>query len=208
MLRKLSAVQKFASAEGPKRGVVVRISDESVDRQGDIVVQAGIDTANFFRSGGTVLWGHDPDKPVARCAWISRSGAATQASVVFPEPGVSPKADEVYGLIKAEIINSASIGFRAIQSEPINPKDPYGGLRYLKCELFEFSFVAVPANAGATIVERSARATRKVASLAALDAAQVGRAPPPAPPDTRALGGAYLAQRVLEDELERLRSFW
>jgi HK97 family phage prohead protease len=286
MLTKLYAIQKFAGAESSARTVVVRISDGSVDRQGDIVVQAGIDTANFFKTGGTVLWGHDAEQPVAKCLSISRVGDATQATVTFPAPGVSAKADEVYGLIKADIINSSSIGFRPIQSEPIDPQQPHRGRRFLKCELCEFSFVSVPANTGATIIQRSggsreatlaklkaalntceahhvnaldaldavdggettaAKAmaplresirkanhharnaarlagelaqlpgassddtelayggARKVASLAALDQADVGRAPPP---ETRGLGGAHLTAQVREEEEARLRALW
>jgi HK97 family phage prohead protease len=155
-------IRKFAlsavSTEGlaDKRQVLVRISSEGVDRQGDIVVQAGLDTRSFMGTGGTVLWGHDPDQPIARCVSIERVGQETRALAQFPEHGVSAKADEIYGLIKASIISSSSIGFRSLEREPIDPKDPWGGQKFLKTELMEFSFVSVPANADATVIARQA----------------------------------------------------
>ena len=205
MLHKLATIQKFANS-GPRR-VVARISDESVDREGDIVVQAGLDTRNFVKTGGTVLWQHDPSTPIAKCVSLKREGAATLATVLFPDVGVSAKSDEIYGLIKQGVCNATSIGFRAMKFEPVDSKDPYGGRKYLSTELCEFSFVSVPANVNATIIERSAKygRTREVATLGALDRANVGVG---APADTRGLGGAHLAALVREEELERLRKTW
>ena len=157
-------LRKFAvsavSTEGlaDKRQVLVRISSETVDRQDDIVVQAGLLTSSFMSTGGTVLWQHDAGQPIARCVSISRDGAQTSALAQFPDAGVSAKADEIYGLIKAQVISSASIGFKPLEWEPIDPKNPWGGQRYMKTELMEFSFVSVPANADATVIARSHRA--------------------------------------------------
>jgi uncharacterized protein len=76
--------------------------------------------------------------------------------VQFPPEGTSAKADEVYGLIRAGVVNVASIGFLPIDAEPLDSKQPWAGQRFLKSELMEFSFVSVPANRGATVVDRSA----------------------------------------------------
>jgi HK97 family phage prohead protease len=149
-----------ASVDGlaEKRQVLVTCSTEGVDRQGDIIVQAGIDTSSFMRTGGTVLWQHDPDQPIAKCLSIGVENGSLKAMAQFPEAGISPKADEIYGLVRAGIINATSIGFAPLQSEPIDPKDPWAGRKYTAIELMEFSFVSVPANSEATIIARSNRA--------------------------------------------------
>jgi hypothetical protein len=41
------------------------------------------------------------------------------------------------------------------QYEPVDPKQPWAGIKFTKSELLEFSFVSVPANAGCLIVGRS-----------------------------------------------------
>lgn len=129
-------------------------SAESVDRQGDIVVQAGIQLANFQKTGGVVLWNHDSSEPVGRALTIAVVDGKLTSLVQFAPEGASPKADSVFQLVKARIVNSASIGFRPIKSEPIDTRDPWAGTRYLTCELCEFSFVSVPAQVDATVLER------------------------------------------------------
>jgi HK97 family phage prohead protease len=150
-------VSAFASVEGlaDKRQVLVNCSAGGVDRQGDIVVQDGIDTANFMKTGGTVLWNHKSDTPIARALSIGVEAGQLRSLVQFPDAGVSAKADEIYGLVKAGVVSSTSIGFQGLEWEPMDPKEPWGGRKFLKCELMEFSFVSVPAMPDATVIARS-----------------------------------------------------
>jgi HK97 family phage prohead protease len=137
-----------------KRQIWVICSTEQVDRSGDVVVQSGIDVTNFSGTR-TVLWNHDQDQPIARCVEIGIKSGLLRALVEFPEPGISAKSDEIYGLVKAGIINGVSIGFIPLDAEPVDKKNPRKGLRFEKCELLEFSLVSVPANPGAIITQRS-----------------------------------------------------
>ena len=139
-----------------KRQVLLNVSSEAVDRAGDIVVQAGIDTRDFMATGGTVLWQHDPMQPIARALECKIVNGKLRALVQFPPANVSRTADEVYGLILANVVNSASIGFKAVESEPVDPARPYAGRRFLRSELMEFSFVSIPCAPEATIIARSA----------------------------------------------------
>ncbi len=139
-----------------KRQVLLNVSSEAVDRAGDIVVQAGIDTRDFMATGGTVLWQHDPMQPIARALECKIVNGKLRALVQFPPANVSRTADEVYELILANVINSASIGFKAVESEPVDPARPYAGRRFLRSELMEFSFVSIPCAPEATIIARSA----------------------------------------------------
>jgi uncharacterized protein len=147
--------KKFAAAlstEGlaDKRQVLVNCSSESVDRQGDIVVQSGINTAPFMKTGGTVLWNHDPNFPIAKAVSIGVEGGQLRSLAQFPPAGVSPKADEIYGLVKAGFISSVSIGFRGTDFVPIET-----GLKFNQSELLEFSFVSVPAQIDANVIARA-----------------------------------------------------
>lgn len=146
------------SEELGDRQLRVICSTGDVDRMGDIVVQDGIDLS-AYRNNPIVLWSHDPEKPIGRATSIGVSGGKLVADVEFAPQGISPKADEICGLAKAGIINAVSIGFQPVEYEPVDPKRPYGAQRFLKSELMEFSFVSIPANTGAAVVERDAKAS-------------------------------------------------
>ncbi|TPN45310.1 hypothetical protein FJ976_24050 [Mesorhizobium sp. B1-1-9] len=155
------AVLKFAGDGIGSRQVRAVVSTGEVDRMGDIIDQAGI-KLDAFRRSPTVLWQHDADHPIAKALSVGIEGGKLVALVQFPEAGTSVKADEVYGLIKAGVVNSTSIGFMPLKSVPIDQGKPYGGQRFTSIEMLEFSFVSVPANAGALITGRSASKTPRL----------------------------------------------
>jgi HK97 family phage prohead protease len=154
-------VLKFAGAGIGARQVRAIVSTGQVDRMGDIVVQSGIDVSRF-RQSPTVLWGHNSDAPIARAVDIALNAGKLEALVQFPDEGLSAKSDEIYALIKSGVVNSTSIGFMPLESEPLDPKQPWGAQRYKRIELLEFSFVSIPANADARITERSASKTPRL----------------------------------------------
>ncbi|HXV28716.1 MAG TPA: phage major capsid protein, partial [Sinorhizobium sp.] len=53
--------------------------------------------------------------------------------------------------IKAGLVRGLSIGFKPIEYEPLDPKDPFGGLRFSAWNWYELSLVTIPANADAQI---------------------------------------------------------
>jgi HK97 family phage prohead protease len=173
-IKLLDAPLASAGSLAEKRQVLVTISTPDVDRQGDIVDQNGIDYSNFRRSP-TILYNHDPDQPIARAIDIGLIGGKLRSLAQFPPPGTSARSDEVYSLIVAGVICSASIGFRPIKSEPLNPKDPWAGRRYTAVELCEFSFVSVPANANATVLAKGWKSGRVLSSENAELVAKIGQ---------------------------------
>lgn len=136
------------------RQVEVICSTASRDRIGDVVVQEGIDTV-AYQKNPVVLWGHDSDKPVARASKISLQNGQLRAVAEFPPAGEDPDADWAYGKIKNRLVNAVSIGFLPKEWEPVDPKSPWDGYKFVESELVEFSFVSVPMNAEALIVGRS-----------------------------------------------------
>ncbi|HVJ31654.1 MAG TPA: HK97 family phage prohead protease [Terriglobia bacterium] len=150
----LLPVTKDATSGQDVRPVRVIVSTSNVDRMGDIIVQEGIDLTGY-KANPVVLWSHDPDCPIARAPDIGVANGKLTATAMFPAEGVDEEADYVYGKIKAGIVNAASIGFNPLEFQPIDPKQPWGGLKFTKSEMLEFSFVSVPANKDCIIVGRS-----------------------------------------------------
>lgn len=137
-----------------ERQIRVIVSTGDVDRAGDIVDPNGIDFT-AYRKNPVVLYQHDHDEPIARCAEIGVVNGRVEALVQFPDEGKAEKSDEVYNLIKAGVLNAVSIGFIPLESVSLDPKDSWGPKRYTKCEIIEFSVVSVPCNSNALIVERT-----------------------------------------------------
>jgi len=92
-----------------KRQIRARATSDRVDLGGDRIDPAGIDLADFLKNP-VVLWAHDHGAPIARVVSVDRSAHALDVVIQFPEPGVSPKADEVFGLIQAGAVNALSVG--------------------------------------------------------------------------------------------------
>jgi len=133
----------------PTRTVKVTITTEQEDRDTDVIRTAGIDLTNY-KNNPVVLFNHNREYPIARAISIEHNETSIDAVTRFADPGISKKADEVFGLIKNGIINAASIGFKVVDYTD------YGdfGYDFLETELLEFSFVPIPANANALIIER------------------------------------------------------
>jgi HK97 family phage prohead protease len=134
----------------------VTASTNELARDGHIVEPAGLQIENFLRSG-TILFDHDTAMPVGKPTQAALAPDGSQLSVLveWAPRGISVKADEVHGLVKADIIRAVSIGFDPIDAEPLDPKRPRGGLHIKTADLLEVSFVSVPADTGAVVTQRS-----------------------------------------------------
>lgn len=153
MREKLFTVEKAMASDG-SRTVRVVCSSAGIDRMGDIIVQEGIDFSSY-RQNPVVLWAHDHRTPIARVSDIGIVSGKLEATVIFPPEGTLARSDEVHALIQAGIVNAVSIGFDPTRYEPIDPKAPWAGYKFLESELLELSFVSVPANKEALIIGRS-----------------------------------------------------
>lgn len=146
---------KDAETGDDVRPVRVIVSTAGIDRMGDIIVQEGIDFSAYKKTNPVVLFNHNSNVIVARAPDIGIVGGKLTATALFPAEGEDDDADKCYGKIKAGLINAASIGFNPTDYEPLDPKQPWAGLKFTGCELLEFSFVSVPANKGCVIIGRS-----------------------------------------------------
>ena len=130
------------------------ISDDSIDRTNEQVVQDGGDYS-FYLQNPIVLANHDPASPIGTGGNIRRDGTRTIADLRFAAPGISQKADEVWGLLQAGILKSVSIGFDPVLAEPMDPARPRGPQRYKKWVLCEISVVSIPAQSKAQLIDAS-----------------------------------------------------
>ena len=137
---------------------IAQFSTGGVDRDNEIIVQAGISYAGYMSKNPMVLWQHDRTAPVARVASMWLNSAGLVGRIKWPPMGISAKSDEVRGLVKAGVLSAISICFKPIQAVLIDPKNSRGPKKYLQCELLEISWVTVPSNPDAIVIQRSAKA--------------------------------------------------
>lgn len=118
-------------------------STACIDRQGDIIVQAGWELENF-KNNPVIPWAHDYyTPPVGRAIEVGVVDGVLQFTYQAPPAGMYDLADTVWNLFRNGFLFSFSVGFI--------PKDTEGepsweGNTYTVCELLEISAVVVPAN--------------------------------------------------------------
>ena len=130
------------------------LSDETVDRVGDIILADGWQLDDF-RKNPIALFGHRGDLPIG--TWKNlRIEKKTLLGEFEPAPkGVSERADEINGLIEVGVLKATSVGFQPIERKVRRDKDnEYLGLTFTKQVLVETSMVAVPANPNALAVAK------------------------------------------------------
>jgi HK97 family phage prohead protease len=156
------------STSAPVRDMMFTLSDETVDRYGDIVSADGWELANF-RKNPIALFGHDHHFPIGRWKEIHVENKTLRARLDLAPKGTSVRIDEIRTLIDADILRAVSVGFQA--KEPPEPiKDAAGketgGLRFTRHELLECSVVPVPANPNALAMAKALRISPDTLKLA------------------------------------------
>lgn len=135
----LTSIEKFVSSG--KRKIRGLASSARVDRHGDIVEPDG----GLWALPVPLLWGHSHKDPVG---WVRSIDLTSKGLWIEAElaQGIE-RADSVWKMIETGLVDSFSIGFRPLKSEPL----PSGGERFTKWELLEISVVVVPSNVDAKI---------------------------------------------------------
>lgn len=159
----LSAIP-FEVKEVEEQDRVLRFigSDETPDRDNDIIEVAGWELANY-RKNPVFLWAHDYRfPPIGRAIKVSKEEGGLIFDIEFPAEGIFPFADLVYNLYKGKFLRATSVGFIPKKSKPrdddlVDESLPEWrrGTRYQKQELLELSAVPVPSNPNALEVARA-----------------------------------------------------
>jgi len=131
-------------------------SHEKTDRDGEVVLIAGIDTTDFQRNPVLCLQHQARETPIGRVENLRKTridGApALIGEAVFPE---RPASNEALADVRAGLLNSISIGFQVLErGAPILPGQH--GVTYVKTALLEISLVTVPACATCVVTSKSA----------------------------------------------------
>lgn len=120
------------------------VSTGSEDRDGDTVAPEGWMLDNY-RKNPVVLWAHDVKSlPIARADSISVQGGKLKSVTVFPDKGVYPFADQVFGLVKGGFLKGTSVGFHPLEATP--RRGVKKGVDFRRQELYEFSLLPIPSN--------------------------------------------------------------
>lgn len=128
-------------------------TDSSVDRDGEIIETAGIDTTNFEKNP-VLLYAHDyRSDPIGKVLQIIKE----QGRMLFkPQFAVdaSPRAKQYFELVKGGFLNAFSIGFIPKKWEDRQLADGSTQRVFTVSELLEISLVPVPANPNALVLAR------------------------------------------------------
>jgi len=124
-----------------KATVDVVMSEEVVDRMGDLVMASGWSVDNF-RKNPVLLWGHDHGAPPIGTVTGVHVNREKQLLGQLNFDMDDPFAESIANKFKSKILNAVSVGFRPIEFEK-NHKT--GGIIFQKSELLELSAVSIPA---------------------------------------------------------------
>jgi HK97 family phage prohead protease len=139
-------------------GVDFVMSDESVDRTGDVIK---IDAWQLedFKKNPVALYQHNNDNPIGTWENIRSIGKKLIGTLKLAAEGTSPEIDTIRSLISQKIIKAVSVGFIPLEYTEVEKTFSY---IYTKVQLLECSLVSVPANQNALVIARSFGANEKL----------------------------------------------
>lgn len=138
------------------------MSDETVDRVGDVIEAKGWQLANFQKNP-IALFSHRHDFPIGHWTDVKVAGGKLIGRLNLLPKGISERLDEIRAAVEAGVLRAVSVGFTA-DEEKIERIDT-GGYRFRSVELMECSLVAVPANANALQMAKSLNLSDDTQSL-------------------------------------------
>src|SRR5262245_47896779 len=153
-------VRKTNSAPPPgDEPIEFVMSDNSVDRMGDVIEQSGWDLKNFAPDKNPVaLFNHNSNQVIGnwRDVRVVKNRLLGRLVLAKDDPR-TPIANAARALLEQGILRAVSVGFRAIKKAPLNDDadEHWGPFRFLEQELMECSVVAVPANPNALAIAKS-----------------------------------------------------
>lgn len=128
--------------------IQILASDETLDRDNDVILASGWETDNWLKTG-SLLYGHDASKlPVGTADNAEIKDNKLYLYSKLAKKGTSEWHDTIRSLIDQNILKGVSVGFRAKEYD----KNDKGGLTFTKQELLEISLTPIPANANARVL--------------------------------------------------------
>lgn len=155
LLKKANNAKYYAGDEHRVREYVV--TNETVDRYGDIVRAKGVSLANYAKNP-VVQFAHDYEQPPVGLSiktWYDKDNKCIRSWVVFNcnEADPSGRSDLIFRLVESNRMRACSIGFMPIETRrPKNDEERAElglgqfGIEFIKSDMMEFSPCPVPAN--------------------------------------------------------------
>lgn len=191
-------------------GMEFVLSDETVDRYGDVILAAGWDLKNF-KKNPIALFGHSSAFPIGTWSDLRVEDGKLKGRLDLAKAGSSYRLDEIRALVEQRILRAVSVGFSPKKARPVNEADPYGPQVFEKQELLECSLVSVPANPAALSLAKSLNLSDETMALAFGEHAGVRQraistgehadtttAAKPRPKETNTMETKTLAQRIVD----------
>jgi HK97 family phage prohead protease/HK97 family phage major capsid protein len=141
------------------------MSDDSVDRMGDVIEPKGWNLDNFAPDRNPVaLFNHKSDQVIGNWRDVRVVKNRLLGRLELAARGTSELVDTVRALVEQGVLRAVSVGFRPTKMEPLDAEadENWGPFRFLQQELLECSLVAVPANANALALTKSMNLPRDV----------------------------------------------
>jgi HK97 family phage prohead protease len=142
-------VLSFKAFDDDQRIIEGLATTVKTDRMDDVVEPRGA----VFNLPLPLLMQHAavPEESVGHVidATVTNDGIRIRAKI--ERDPLLPELDKAWARIKKGLVRGLSIGFRPLQAEPIDAKNPFSGTRYKAWEWLELSAVVVPANQEASI---------------------------------------------------------
>jgi len=145
MDKKIFITKSLTSINKDDRTITATISDESVDRDGEVIVQKGINL-DKFQKNAPLLDSHNPyEESLGNVLEVRKNtDGSTEADIRFYSEKANPKAERRFNQLLEGGARAFSIGFKILKTKTIN------GIKHLtEIELLELSSVNVPANPNA-----------------------------------------------------------
>lgn len=145
-----------AGLQSPDDPLLFVMSDETVDRMGDVIEAAGWQLVNFQRNP-IALWEHRGSQPIGIWENVRVEGKRLVGRLKLAAAGTSAQIDELRALVEQRILRAVSVGFLPSAYEKILDKQNEwtGGFKFTKAELLECSLCSVPANPAAIQAAKS-----------------------------------------------------
>ncbi|MEL6575032.1 MAG: HK97 family phage prohead protease, partial [Pseudomonadota bacterium] len=124
------------------------LSDETVDRDGDIIRAAGWQLESFLKNAPLLAF-HDPRQPIGSWEDVRVEGTRLIGRAKFAAAGTVPLADQLFSLYADGHLKAVSVGFEIIEAIPLIVDDVRRGFEILKAGLLEASLVTIPSNPNA-----------------------------------------------------------
>ena len=161
----LSNPTSFESLIKRERSDISIISDETLDKEGDIVIQKNIDFDSLgFRKNPVVSYNHNYDiPPVGKSLWQKTRAGVTKAKTQYiSRPESLPKnvewfPDSIFHMIEAGVMRGKSIGglakYRAPTQDDFDKNPSWQGAKRIveKYLVYEYCVCSIGMNANAIV---------------------------------------------------------